>query len=203
MLFINFYIQKCHFEIACIQPTDQIPKPDHVVYDKEKQQILIVSCSGWSQTIFGIFARNMNESWIFFQKRWKVSITLQSTRWCLTNRTKSNKQKSSDLGNWNQWKFESLCPIRLHYTKIYDFMNRYLLRMEMLLIFWCLMAGTQAAVETHHADSRTQRLKVLLVLGVKADGTAGIHAVEGHLFRRGTVKGLGSGRGRQRQYFST
>lgn len=39
MLFINFYIQKCHFEIACVQPTDQIPKPDH---DKEKWQILIV-----------------------------------------------------------------------------------------------------------------------------------------------------------------
>lgn len=54
------------------------------------------------------------------------------------------------------------------------------------------MAGRQfeGAVETHHTDSRTQRLKILLVLGVKANGTAGIHAIEGHLFRRGTVKGL-------------
>ena len=45
-------------------------------------------------------------------------------------------------------------------------------------------------LKTHHTNSRTQRLKVLLVVGVEADGAAGIHTVEGHLFGRATVEGL-------------
>lgn len=58
----------------------------------------------------------------------------------------------------------------------------------------------EEGVKTHHTDSRTQRFKVLLVLGVKADSTAGIHAVEGHLFGRATVEGLESDRDRQKSY---
>lgn len=44
--------------------------------------------------------------------------------------------------------------------------------------------------KTYHSNGRTKRLKVLLVLCVKADGAAGVHAAEGHLFRRTTVERL-------------
>lgn len=43
----------------------------------------------------------------------------------------------------------------------------------------------------HHTDGGTQRLKVLLVLGVEAYSTTGVHATEGHLPGRATVERLG------------
>lgn len=49
-------------------------------------------------------------------------------------------------------------------------------------------------IEAHRADGRTKRLKVLLVLGIKADGAAGVHAAERHLFRGATVERLQSQR---------
>lgn len=58
----------------------------------------------------------------------------------------------------------------------------------------------EKVVKTHLTDSRTQRLKVLLVLGVETDGAARIHAVEGHLFRRATVERLQSGKRRHGSY---
>lgn len=49
-------------------------------------------------------------------------------------------------------------------------------------------------MKTHHANSRTKGLKVLLVFGIKADGAAGIHAGEGHLLGGAAVEGLQSDR---------